>query len=139
MSKGIVIKILFLCILCAAVLTGCATSNGLSIFSMQHTAALMLGAPHTKVIKDAEHVLGEPIELNETLEEGLQIRRYKYTEAHDLALYCYKGQFVQLSIVDVGTQEYSGYIPEQSEKLHGFILSKLGDAGEVQLQLIFKK
>ncbi|MFA5088688.1 MAG: hypothetical protein WC552_06600 [Candidatus Omnitrophota bacterium] len=102
----------------------------------EHTAALILGSEQSKVIQDAEHVLGEPLDVLNDKEGKLQVRRYKFMAANDMALYFYDGRFVQLALVDVGTDNYPEPSDHQFGKMTGFILSKQGKNGEVKLSFL---
>ena len=120
------------------VLTGCAPIlENMPRFT--HTAALMLGSEQSKVIHDAEHVLGEPIDVLIDAEISVEVRRYHFMSDRDMVLPFYKGTFLQLTHLEIGAALTSDTSNRQFEKLHGFILRKQGADGEVKMSFIFKK
>jgi hypothetical protein len=120
---------------CIAILSGCAPILE-NMPGFTHMAALILGSEQNKVIQDAEHVLGEPIDVLNDSDRKLQIRRYKFMADNDMALYFYDGRFVQLTLVDVGTDNYPEPSDHQFGKMTGFILSKQGKNGDVKLSFL---
>lgn len=120
-------------LLCTVVLTGCAPILE-NMPGFTHSAALMLGAEQSKVIQDAEHVLGASIKA-ESMSEGddeFNLRYYAYTEDYYIVLVFYKGFFSQLLVEEKNPDDlpFFGYI---SDGLRGYILTKEGDGVGIKL------
>lgn len=115
------------------VLAGCAPILE-NMPGFTHTAALMLGSEQSKVIQDAEHVLGVSVKT-ENISEGddeFDLRYYAYTEEFNIVLVFYKGYFSQL-LVEKTKPDDLPYYGQVSEGLKGYILTKRGDRVEIQL------
>ena len=125
-------------LLCTVILTGCAPILE-NMPGFTHTAALMLGSEQSKIIHDAEHVLGEPIDVLIDVENSLEVRRYHFMSDRDMVLHFYKGTFVQLTHLEIGETLDTYTSDRQFKKLHGFILSRNGKDGEVKMSFILKK
>lgn len=131
-------KTLVYLLILSASLAGCASLLE-NVPGLEHTAALMLGADQNKVIYDAQHVLGEPIDVLVDSKISVEVRRYHFMHDRDIVLHFYQGAFIELTHLEVGKTLTSDTSNHQFEKLHGFILRKQGANGEVKMSFIFKK
>ena len=123
---------------CIVALTGCAPILE-NMPGFEHTAVLMLGSEQSKVIHDAEHVLGGPIDVLKDSKISVEVRRYHFMSDRDMVLHFYKGTFVQLTHLEIGADMTSDTSDRQFEKMHGFILRKQNTNGDVKMSFIFKK
>lgn len=115
------------------ILAGCAPILE-NMPGFTHTAALMLGSEQSKVIQDAEHVLGAPIKT-ENISEGddqFDLRYYAYTEKYHIVLVFYRGYFSQL-LVEKTNPDDLPYYGQVEDELRGYILTKKGNGVEIQL------
>lgn len=115
------------------IFTGCAPILE-NMPGFTHSAALMLGTEQSKVIQDAEHVLGAPIKV-ENISEGddkFDLRYYAYTEKYHIVLVFYRGYFSQL-LVEKTNPDDLPYYGQVEDELRGYILTKKGDGVEIQL------
>ncbi len=114
-------------------LSGCASILE-NMPGFTHSAALMLGSEQSKVIQDAEHVLGAPIKL-ESMSQGddeFNLRYYAYTEKYHIVLVFYKSYFSQLLVEETNPDDLPFY-GQVSDGLRGYILTKRGDGVEIKL------
>lgn len=120
-------------VLCVVVLAGCAPILG-NMPGFTHSAALMLGFEQSKVIQDAEHVLGAPIKVDSISEgeDAVNVRYYAYTEKYYIVLVFYKGYFSQL-LVEKTNPDDLPYYGQVSNELKGYVITKRGAEVEIKL------
>ncbi|MCA9406221.1 MAG: tetratricopeptide repeat protein [Candidatus Omnitrophica bacterium] len=105
------------------------------IFSKTHTAALMLGEGRNEVLKQAEHVLGEPIKTDvmpADEENQFETRYYEFTDEEYIVLIFYGNRFFQL-IVEKKDPDDLPFLTDMSYYLKGFVLAKKGEKIELKM------
>lgn len=105
------------------------------IFSSAHTATLMIGSSQSETLEQAEHVLGNPIDVEDMSTDelgGIILKYYAFTDEHNIVLVFHQDVFLQL-YVEKKVPEDLPYVGFVSEDLRGYILTKKKDKVDIQM------